>query len=33
MEYIRISQPDFVIELKAKREPSGEIRGDREIEF
>ena len=27
-----MSQPDFVSELKARREPSGEIRGDSEIE-
>ena len=31
-EYIRISQPVFVAELNARREPSGAIRGDREIE-
>ena len=31
-EYIRISQPDLVIELKAMRDPSGETRGDSEIE-
>ena len=33
MEYMRISQPDFVSELKASREPSGEIRGESEIVF
>ena len=31
-EYIEISQPLLVRELKATREPSGEMRGDREME-
>ena len=30
-EYIMISQPPLLIELKARREPSGEMRGDREM--
>ena len=30
-EYIIISQPLFVMELNARREPSGEMRGDREM--
>src|SRR6266404_2818323 len=30
-EYIMISQPPFVTELNASREPSGEMRGDREM--
>jgi hypothetical protein len=32
-EYIMISHPLLVIELNAMREPSGEMRGDNEIEF
>ena len=31
-EYIMISQPVLVSELKASREPSGEIRGESEID-
>jgi len=33
MEYIRISQPDLVREENASRDPSGEIRGESEMEL
>jgi hypothetical protein len=32
LEYIKISHPDLVKELKARREPSGEMRGESEME-